>query len=270
MRRRRKAKKRSFGVFKKIFPAGIILLVFAVLFFLIFRSGLFSIKVVDIEGSGLGCVDENQLKDSSGLLGQNFFILDQKKLKKALKDKFICVKDINLSRSLPGKVQIKFFGRQPAAVLAMLKNQPSSASSLIANVATPSAESISGNLVVDSEGIIFSNEEEGLNVPKVFVSNFSLSLGQKIESGLIVNVLKILDRTKTFSLVVKESWISGDFFIINSETPGPKIIFRLDEKVDIQLGSLQLILDKAKIDSSKPEFIDLRFDKPVVIFAPKK
>ncbi len=92
----------------------------------------------------------------------------------------------------------------------------------------------------------------------------------KSEGSFLNNALKILDKIKTFGVTTKKSWVSGEFFIINPDIMDPKIIFRLDSQIDIQLASLQLILTEAKIDLKELTFIDLRFDKPIVRFAPKK
>ena len=79
-----------------------------------------------------------------------------------------------------------------------------------------------------------------------------------------------MDAVKKMGISVNESFLNDSFFIIKDETSVIKVIFRLKNEVDIQLASLQLILDKAKIDEKELEFIDLRFDKPVVRYAPKK
>ena len=61
-----------------------------------------------------------------------------------------------------------------------------------------------------------------------------------------------------------------NYLIVFPQVDNPKVFFRLDNEIDLQLASLQLILEKAKIDERILEFIDLRFDKPIVRFAPKK
>ncbi|MBI4038755.1 hypothetical protein HY384_02235 [Candidatus Daviesbacteria bacterium] len=69
---------------------------------------------------------------------------------------------------------------------------------------------------------------------------------------------------------MKDTLLRDDFFLINPYSNNPRIIFRLSNSLDVQLASLQLILGKAKIDGSRLEFIDLRFDKPVLKFTPKE
>ncbi len=244
--------------------------VFALLIFLIFRLGLFSIKKVEIENSDANCVSGNQLKITANLLGQNFFVLDQQKLNKDLKEKFVCIKSINLSRSFPGRIALKVIGRRPEAILIGLKDKVASMSPLIENIATPSAENLSEAFLVDNEGVVFSKSMGEENIPKIFSSNLQITLGKKLENNFLSNALMILDKIKTFGINAKKSWIVDDIFIINPDTSDPKIIFHLDNQTNIQLASLQLILTEAKMKSMELQVIDLRFDKPIVKFAPQK
>lgn len=250
----------------------------AILVFLLIRSGLFTIKEIDIVAKDIACADEKQLKNSSGLLGQNFFLANFKKTAKNLEDRFICIRDIKLSLVFPDKIKIEASGRQPVAVLALLQNKEASPSSFLENMATPSAEESEDAYLIDSEGVIFSKDTGGVNIPNIFTKGLNLSLGKKTQSKKVEDSLKILEKVKTFGLDVKMSTILDNFFIIFSY---PKIAFRLDDRVDIQVASLQLILSEAKInrrtiptevgrDFKELEFIDLRFDKPIVKFAPKK
>ncbi|MBI2196543.1 FtsQ-type POTRA domain-containing protein [Candidatus Daviesbacteria bacterium] len=280
MWRRKKFKKRRFGKWSKIYWVTPILLIL-ICSFLFLKSGIFTIKQVDIQIGKLKCIDEKQIKDSANLLGQNFFLLDPAKVEDDLKKKFFCIKSAPLSKIFPNKVKIQTFDREPAALLISLEEKEASMSSLVADIATPSAQQVRDSYSVDAEGVIFSEDTKDLNVPKIYIYDSGITLGKKLENDLIGNSLKILEKVKTLGIEVKEGWIFDNFFIINSEVSNLKIIFRLNEKLDIQLASLQLILDKAKInrrtiptevgrDLKELEFIDLRFDKPVVKFAPKK
>ncbi|KKS13713.1 MAG: hypothetical protein UU67_C0020G0034, partial [Candidatus Daviesbacteria bacterium GW2011_GWB1_41_5] len=49
-----------------------------------------------------------------------------------------------------------------------------------------------------------------------------------------------------------------------------KVILSLQKDIPLQLASLQLITEKAKIDGRLIEVVDTRFNKPVVVYAPKK
>ncbi|MCR4306266.1 MAG: FtsQ-type POTRA domain-containing protein [Candidatus Daviesbacteria bacterium] len=269
MWRRRKSKKRFSGIKSKMY--WVIPFIFIISFIvLFFKSGFFTIRQVEIDSSQITCATKNQIKDSVKLLGQNFFLIDSVKVEDNLKKKFYCIKSAPISKTFSNKVKIQVLNRQPVAILATLKEKEASMSSFFFNIATPSAREIQDYYIVDSEGVVFSKDKEKINVSRIYIDDLDISLGGKLESRLIGDSLKILEIAKTLGIVVSESWIFDNFFIINSDASKLKVIFRLDNRVDIQLASLQLILDKAKIDLKELEFIDLRFDKPVVRFAPKK
>lgn len=225
--------------------------------FLAIKLNLFTIKKIEVKTEGNLCIDENQLKISSALLGQNFFLINSSKIEQNLMQKFYCLKSVSLSKRLPNAVTIQVSERQPIAILINLKEKIATTSGLIESIATPSAEQIGNSYLIDNEGVIFAKANDENNIPKVYNQ----------EDNLNANLLKILIKAKTFGVQIQTSWISDGFLITH---PPPKIIFDLNNQVDIQLASLQLILDKAKIDSETLEFIDLRFDKPVVRYAPKK
>ncbi|MDP3758270.1 MAG: FtsQ-type POTRA domain-containing protein [Candidatus Daviesbacteria bacterium] len=237
--------------------------------FLFLKSGIFTVKQVDVQTGRLPCVDENQIKNSADLAGQNIFLVDSAKVENNLKKKFLCIKSAPVSKIFPDKVKIQTFNREPAAILVVLKEKEASQSSSL-DIATPSAREVLDSYKIDVEGVVFSKDTGGLNIPKTYIYDSKISLGKKLEDNLVSNYLVVIEKVKTFGIEVTESFLIDSLFIINSGFPARRIVFRLDEKLDIQLASLQLIMDKAKIDSGELEFIDLRFDKPVVRFAPKK
>lgn len=276
------SRKKSISLFKLFLPIfGILLIVFS---FFLFRSNFFTIKKVEVETEKINCADYNQVRDSSELFGKNFFFLNSSRIENYLKKKFICIKAVEISRIFPDKVKLRAFGRNAEAILASIKSEEAINSAILENFAyvsaTPSAQATpsasfnfsidapSENFLVDSEGVIYSTNIEQVNVPKIYFYGQNLILGRKIEGDLIKNTLKILDKVKSFAVDIKEAKIySKSLLLINSS---PRIIFKLDLGVDTQLASLQLILNQAKINKDYIEFIDLRFDKPIIKLAPKK
>lgn len=240
-----------------------LLLILAV--FSLTRSNFFTIKAVDVQTQNLNCADSTQLRDASQLLGQNIVFLNSSKAKENIKNKFVCVKDVIFLRTFPKSVNLVVFGRIPVAIVAVLKASEASPSSFLENIATPSADEVIESFLIDEEGVIFSKINEQTNLPSIYFKDISISLGKKLEDTT-KNSLKILEKLNLFGLDM-QTLVSDNYFIIFSS---PKVIFRLDSEVDIQLASLQLILEKAKIDDVRLEFVDLRFDKPAVKFAPRK
>ncbi len=241
----------------KVFLTGVSLLLILIIFFL--RSDFFTIKKIDVKKEQISCASDNDLKDSSRLLGQNFFLLNTQKTVKILKEKFICINNVILSRSFPDKIKIDVIGRIAVAILIPLNSSEATLSSIEEFIATPSADESQKFLHLDNEGVIFPQGEEN---PSIKIYYFGQNL-------IFKDALVILEKLKTFGLDVKEIKILENFLLINPGS-GLKIIFQMGDKINIQLASLQLILEQAKIDGKSLEFIDLRFDKPIVKFAPGK
>ncbi len=269
--RKVKRSKEIFGIsFLKI------ILVFLVIFvvvsiYLLFRANILIIRSIDVSTEKVECVDGEQVKAASKLLGKNFFFINSKKIEDDLKKNYICIKSVTISKFFPNKIKLDIFGREPAAILVVLRNEEASESSELEEFSklesTMSAEA-DESFLIDNEGILYSKNIEQVFAPKVYVSGLNLTLGEKIEKNLIRNLLKILEKLKIFGLNLTESKIySENILLINSV---PKIILVLEDKIDTQIASLQLIMNEAKINEENLEFIDLRFDKPIIRFAPKK
>lgn len=262
MWRKRKSRKRFSG-----YVYWLIFILFATsLIFIIFKSGLFNVTQVEINSNQLSCVNETQIKDTANFSGQNLLLVNFENIKKNLKAKFICIGDIKLSLVFPNKVRIEAKGRQPAAIIMSSETTEATSSSFLETIATPSAESSEAYLI-DNEGVVFSKDIGGFNIPEIFIKDSNISLGKKAVDNNLENSLKILTGVKKLGLDVKMAAIFDNFFLLFFY---PRVVFRLDDKIDTQLASLQLILTEAKIDLKELEFIDLRFDKPIVKFAPKK
>ena len=232
-------------------------------YYLFFKSNFFNINKIEIGGENLECATMQQIIDSSKILGRNFFLLDTKAITENVKSKFICVSNILFYKSLPNKVKIDVVSRKPKAVILNLKNDEATTSSIFENIATPSAQDMKDGFLLDEQGVIFSKNDDLLNIPRILINDPTLSLSKTID----INILKVLEKVKIFGIDINFSTILDNSLAISSS---PKVIFNLNNNLDTQIASLQLILEKAKIDSEVLEFIDLRFDKPIVRLAPKK
>ena len=231
---------------------GLILIIVVCVFVL--RSDILKIKSINITLDKVSCASPDQIKVTSRLFGQNIFFLNQEKVKESIKNKFVCVKDLVSTRRLPNTIDLLVKGRTPAAIL---KLNEATLSGVLEDIATPSAKPGNGFLV-DNEGVVFDTDSGQDNIPTIFIL-------EKPENIAASN-LQILQKMTEFGLNPKQAVVSQNWLIVFST---PKIIFRTDSRVDIQLASLQLILEKAKIEDVRLEFVDLRFDKPTVRFAPK-
>lgn len=263
MRKRHKNTKLRY--LRKIVPAVIVgLLILTLILF--FKSNFFKVQFVNVTLNNTGCTDEKRVSDKSSLYGQNIFFIDQKKISENIKRSFVCVKNINFSKSLPNKIKLDIIGRTPTAILFSIKDWEASASSLIEAVATPSATQAGEAYLVDEEGVVFAKDINAGSFPEVTIFGLDLSMGMDFPDSL-KKTLKILEELRHQGIDNKKTYIFNNLLITTSY---PKVVFNLDSDIDTQIASLQLIVQKAKIDNSELEFIDLRFDKPVVKYAPNK
>lgn len=260
-----------------------LILTFIVLVVLILGLVIFSplnVKEVEVKADMIDCASSEELKTTADLLGKNILLVDEQTTEKKLKDKYLCIRKIKIDKKLPNEIILNVSGRQPVAILVETKNEQVnkieiSTSSGEASVSAEQASSSAmfnfvggGDLyLVDDEGMIFA-KNISKEAPKIYFEGIVLSIGKKIEEGVVKNALKIQDRVKIFGVNVNEAKIySQNTLLVNS---APKMIFSLNSGIDLQLAALQLLLEQAKINEENMEFIDLRFEKPIVKYAPKK
>lgn len=260
---KRRIRRNPSNVLPKLF---LILFIFSVigLIILLLKTNLLTVKKIEIDKP---CVEESLIKNTANLLEQNYFLIDSTKIIKNLKKRFLCIENIKISKSFPDKVKLEIIKREAASQFINQKEKIASSSMQITEIATPSANYNDEILLVDKEGVVFAKSANYLNVPEIFLYGLKISLGDKLKDGML-NYLKILDKFKTFGVLIEKSWTDGKELVILTPEKS-KIVFHLEENIDIQLASLQLILSEAKIDLKEVELIDLRFDKPVIKIAPK-
>lgn len=232
-------KRRKFQLDKKILILALLILIIAVSWLM---AKYWVVKVVQVKLSNVNCVDEEGVKSELGLRDKNMLLVNFNNLENKLKSKYICIKKSNFTKQLPDKLLIDVNGRIGTAVVG---------------VSSGSAEFY----LVDDEGIVFSKTER-IGLPFILVTNLDL------DKNLLAKAVRILQKIEEINLTVNEAIVdSNQTMLINSD---PKLQFNLNQDIEVKLASLQLILDKAKIDNEKMDFIDLRFEKPVVKFTPKE
>lgn len=235
----------------------------------IFSSKILIIKKLDVKLVDVNCTDQEQIKSTSSLLGQNILFITTDQVTQKLTQKFVCIASVNLTKKLPEEVGLEVFGRKPALLISTFSSE-ASLSAVLAYRQPISSQSafISESFLIDDQGVVFSKQIDQTSNFKLFVQS-NVSVGQRVDKQVIQKVLKAFDKVRLFGVPAQEGWLYlGRYLLFETE---PKIVFSVEEKKDLnlQLASLQLILDKAKIDSVKIDFIDLRFDKSIVKFLPK-
>lgn len=250
---------------KKLYFFAVLLIIIVVV---TINAKLLSIQKISINGS-VFCIQDYKLLRTDKLKGENFFLVNIRKFETEIQNEYICVGKINVKKQFPNSIQLEILERKPELTIINIDNEASQ-SAIILNSLAASASSLERlpkkeSFVADDGGVVFSNLKRD-DLPKIYLQN-NTKLGQKIDKILIQKILEALNKIKIFGITPIASLLTSEnnYFVYSN----PKIYFDLKGNLDFQLASLQLILKTAKIDTNI-EFIDLRFDKPVVKLAPKK
>jgi hypothetical protein len=265
----------SSNLFTKIL---LIILVVSILGFIFFtiQIGALRVKKLDITLKNIKCTTAIKIADQIKITNKNILFIQEKLVQENLKNHFICINQVKLTKNIPSRINLEVLGREAVAQILSLPKQDSTSSAILNRFlekeATTSAEekpteeNVLKFFLVDDEGIIFS-EEQVNNKPRLYVWD-EIKIGQKIEKNIVSNGLDIIKKVEILNIKIAEAKIySNRYLLIDSK---PKLIFDLSDNTNKQLGSLQLILSRAKIDNEEMEFIDLRFENPVVKYLPKK
>ncbi len=94
----------------------------------------------------------------------------------------------------------------------------------------------------------------------------------KVQAGQKITDQQILFAVKIATGLTKSDFTAASIRLLDSRdiavySPQDAIaVFSSDKDANLQIDSLQQVLAKAKIDATKISKIDLRFDKPVIVF----
>lgn len=281
---------------KLLIVLGIIVLIGALLFlgFELIKSS--KLTNFEVKVNNLGCTDKDQITKFLQNLNQNYFSFKQEGLTADLKKKFFCIGKIETEIFYPDRLILEVWGREPLfavneinesinvnpvvllpeAMQEASESTKEAAAVKVIDEVLKDLEQASGSAVflVDREGVIFEQLLGSINFPRISIFGIKIEIGGKIPDGIIEKIESVGNKLKEINAPTDNIIVVGDRLIINSK---PRIIFSLDKKLDYQTASLQLILAQAKINSDPPktgsgiiESIDLRFDKPVVVYTSKR
>lgn len=248
-----------------------ILLLLTIIFSLIylFKSITFKKLVINIDNAD--CIDKKQVENIVRISNKNFLTYSFETEKQTLEKKIVCIKAINFKKSFPDKLAVNIYARKPSVIFFTAMESSSSARNIdeIINPATDSAKILPeflNNFVSDDEGVIFSKAAKD-GIYKVNLLNQQLKIGDKIDIEIIKGILQIFINLNSLGINAWQNYLDSKDFYIKGDSK--IIILNLNNKLNTQIASLQLILQKAKIENENIEFIDLRFDKPVVRYGKK-
>lgn len=246
------------------------------------KTDFFNIKTVLVEPEKFRCGNIREINQILNLLNQNYFYINTQEITNQITKKFLCIERVDIKKTIPDKIKISLLERKPAAIVA--KSQKDNLESLKLQEASSSTQGakldfsvnqygVMEKFLVDISGFVYSKPDYTDNLPTINIVDEEIKLGSFLKNGVVGIILDILNKLSQYSIGYRTIKVINDHLLIDADT---KLVFSLKKDYYRQLAYLQLILQKAKMNSSdsssnrselqKVERIDLRFDKPIVIY----
>lgn len=223
----------------------LLLLVLIVFLVAVLRSQLLKVNRLECRIDYQDCPAEIWGKIFSQVAGKSALSFSSEILAQEIRQNYSYIEEVEVDFSFPDKVIVAMKQRQPLALISLNDKF----------------------WLVDCQGIVLGESGPKTGLPEVYLTD---SVSTEIRSGVNLNdyslsgVLAILSGINRLGLDFDYAQVSIADLELVFYAGKQKIIFSLDKEADIQVGSLQLILTRAKIEDKVPELIDLRFEKPVL------
>ena len=280
-----------------------LLLIIVAVILLVLAVGYFGYKILtenkltrfDIEAQNLNCTNSSEITGFLQGKNLNYFYFKSSDIDTELRKKFLCIGRIESEASYPDKLKLKIAGKEGKFIVTSIdppiETNPTielSMDQLNATQSTTEAfppkvlsqildtykqASDSAFYLVDEEGVIFEEISSDFSRPKLSIFSQELKVGQVVPGDIIKKTSQVLEKLKETEIPTDNLIIVADKLIIDSK---PRVTFSLSRPLDRQAASLQLILRQAKMnldpdsrDTRSVESIDLRFDRPVVVYSKK-
>lgn len=246
----------------------------------------------DITFQNLNCTTPPEISQFLTSMKMNYFYYKSTDVEYELRRKFFCIGKIEQQIFYPDRLKLNIIGREGKYVIKTLNTDIETNPQIILSLdqlnATQSTSqafppkvlsqildvyenaSDSAMFLADAEGVIFETASTDVTLPRISLFGRELRVGQKIPDNLIQKVTEINNKISPMDIPTDNFIVVGDRLIIDGK---PRVTFALNKEIARQSASLQLILRQAKmnLDPEKPdsrsvESVDLRFDRPVVIY----
>ena len=225
---------------KKKLAAVLTALILALIIYTIFFSDVFKIKTIQVAQES--CITREQVESTLSLTGKNTILINTEKLTRQLKDKYSCLENIQIKKIYPSTISIQTRSTQPVA-------------------------KIDETDYLVTEGGLVIEKTQDTQLPKIYIpQGTEIKLNQKITSDKILFGLTLArEVAKTdFTPASVRFLEEGDVAVYSTQEA--IALFSTTKSAAGQVDSLQSVLAKAKIDAAKIEKIDLRFDKPTIVY----
>lgn len=220
---------------------GLIFIFLLVICLLFLRSEFFLVKNIIITTDFDFSRNSELVKTLEKIKGQNIFLVNEKELTTKIMMSEVKIGNVLVKKEFPEKILVNIKKREPLVAISAMDFF----------------------FLVDKEGLIFDKTKIPSGLPIVDLGLQSLEVGSRIEKGKS-SVLLVFERLKGEE-EIKSGKISGSEFYLELGG-GTTVIFLLDSDLSGKSQALQMILNRFRIEGKRPTRIDLRFEKPIVVY----
>lgn len=223
-------RKKYFLVIKRTFWSLSLILIFLGI---IFYFGKSKIERIHCQINKTPCSEKIE-KEFEEFLGQNFFLANPKTKIRELKVSAPHWEKIEVKKIPFNKILVEITTRQPIACLIVGEK----------------------TFLLDEEGVVVKESDLNPGLPEIEAEKFN-----KEEVKTAIEAIILLSQ---YSLTFKRIKImnQGNLVLFLPETE----VFLPKKELPSKIASLQMILNRAKIEGKLPKKIDLRFKKPVITY----
>ena len=230
------------------------------------KSDFWQVKRVDCQFNQLNCNAEIANKISDLSLRQHLLFFPRQLVSDKIKENYPQVHFVKIKKRLPDKLSFELTSRNPVAALAVeLFSEPGA--TLSGELKNPKFSLTGTYYLIDQEGVVIQKVDANPNLPLILVKNdLQTKVGEKITQEEVQKTIEILVGMKLRLLEPKvsrvisfreiEIWLENEVLVL----------FNGQKDISVQLDSLQFIYSRSKIEGKQIKKIDLRFDKPVVLY----
>jgi cell division septal protein FtsQ len=218
------------------------------LFYLLFISSVFQIKEIKISGNNKvsseeirEIVEKNSERKVVFFSSKSIFFNGFSESKKEIKNSFPLVAEVEISRRLPGLLEVSIKERLAVATWRFEEE----------------------SLFLDKEGVVFEKSEE-VKKP-VIRGGQRVSLGESaIKSTLLEDILEINNRLEREEVEIREFLVSYPKICVKTQK-GWEVYFDAEGNIATQTANLVLALKEEIPQSERDrlEYIDLRFKERI-------
>ncbi|HUS51988.1 MAG TPA: hypothetical protein VMX77_00815 [Candidatus Bathyarchaeia archaeon] len=218
------------------------------------KSDFLAIKRVTCFVDDLACPGDYWTNLLGFSLGKNFFVFPAGEAEEKMMAAFPDIEKATISKVFPDQIKMVVKLRKPVAAIAYQEDFKQ-------ETATFSAEF----LIVDEKGIIFQKTGSPLGLPVILTDYLERGdLGQKVDYHPVCQSVDLVILLSKLGLKPESVRVSGQEIQLQFEGD-LEVFFSSEKEASVQVGSLQLILSRTKIEGKRLKRVDLRFDKPVIV-----